>query len=99
MIVENEFEGAPTFQLDPDWQQPKLTTEETNKLKKLLLKRKDKPNSGQQHKIAVNIVIKKLKLLAGNGVDSTHPSPPMLSFLCISFFISTSFLIQAQLTD
>lgn len=71
--MDREFEGAPRLVIDPKWPVPKLSNDQAIKYRKQLAKVRDKPRTGERKKIAVGIVMKKLNLMAGNGVDSTYP--------------------------
>ena len=70
-IVEQQYEGAPPLVIDDQWKPPKLTDKQLTEIKKQLVRIKDKPVSGARPKVSPQIVLKKLALMAGNGVDST----------------------------
>jgi hypothetical protein len=70
-IVEQQYEGAPPLVIDDQWKPPKLADKQLTEIKKQLVRIKDKPVSGARPKVSPQIVLKKLALMAGNGVDST----------------------------
>eukprot|EP01087_Luapelamoeba_hula_P024917 TRINITY_DN9653_c0_g2_i2.p1 TRINITY_DN9653_c0_g2~~TRINITY_DN9653_c0_g2_i2.p1 ORF type:complete len:549 (+),score=102.94 TRINITY_DN9653_c0_g2_i2:51-1697(+) len=80
LIVEREYEEAPHFSIDPKWEPPEINNAEKIKLKKLMSKLRNKPVAGQRVKISKNVVLQKLKILAGNGVDLKKMEPGFVRF-------------------
>lgn len=74
-IVEQQYDGAPPLVINNEWKPPQLTDKETTDIKKQLIRIKEKPVSGTRPKVSAQIVLKKLALMAGNGVDSNSSLP------------------------
>jgi hypothetical protein len=86
-IVEQQYEGAPQLVIDNEWKVPKLADKQVIEIKKQLVRIKDKPTSGMRPKVSPQIVLKKLALMAGNGVDSTRSSLPLLVYYLLFLII------------
>ncbi|ELR14853.1 RhoGEF domain containing protein [Acanthamoeba castellanii str. Neff] len=79
-MVEQQYEGAPPLVIDDQWKPPKLTDKQLIEVKKQLVRIKDKPVSGARPKVSPQIVLKKLALMAGNGVDINTYVPAFIRF-------------------